>query len=782
MTMRSPGQHKAVKPTPDDAVQRLSLKVSGRVQGVGFRPFVYRLAQRHGLTGSVRNCSSGVIIDIQGGREQLDGFQRLLRAEQPPQADIQSVVAEVLPPDGFREFSIVPSTADQSARPVITPDLAICDDCRREVLDPANRRYRYPFTNCTNCGPRYSIIEGLPYDRGRTTMRGFVMCPECEAEYRDPLNRRFHAQPNACPVCGPQVRLLDATRRAIGERDEALSGAAQALREGRVVALKGLGGYQLLVDARDERAVQRLRERKARAEKPLAVMYPTLEMVRRHCRVLPVAEQWLISSVAPIVLLPVKTEDVDMTDQPCECVCCGVGMLGVMLPYTPLHLLLLNDLGFPVVATSGNRSGDPICVDDEAALHELGDIADVFLMHNRPIGRPVDDSVVRVVGDRAVVFRLARGLAPCVVPSPMAEKPLLAAGGHTKNAFVLADRGSIVLSQHMGDLDSPLSRRNFRISVDDLARLYGCAPTAVACDMHPDYFTTGYAAAEGVAVPVQHHLAHVIAVMAEHSLEGPVTGMSWDGTGFGEDGSIWGGEAFVVEGTSCRRVASLRQFLLPGGERAVRDPRRSGFGLLYAHYGIDYLDMLPPSLRGAMYAEEMVLLHSMLKREVNCPHTSSVGRLFDAVAALLGVFSRESTFEGQAAMMLEAAADRSSDSRIMPFRLVETGEQSPVRVDWGPMLDCLLTECDPEGRVADLARRFHSTLAQVAVEIVRRAGIRAVVLSGGCFQNALLLSMCEQRLRHEGYSVYVAERVPANDGGLAVGQAMAAAIGLRREE
>lgn len=751
-------------------VQRRRLTVTGRVQGVGFRPFVYRLALHYNLVGQVSNTTSGVTIDVQGGPTQVQSFRKQLEIQPPQQAAIEAVAVETLPVNDCREFSIADSTDGPAVSTTVTPDLAMCDDCRREVLDPTNLRYRYPFTNCTNCGPRYTIISELPYDREHTAMRQFSMCDTCRAEYNNPANRRFHAQPNACPECGPQLELIAPDGSTMSRRDDALEQAAWALRDGLIVALKGLGGFQLLVDARNDQAILRLRRRKVRPEKPLAVMYPSIDQIREHCRVSTMAETWLNSPVAPIVLLPLRSGQMDHPDHPAPSVSCGLGTLGVMVPYTPLHLLLLDDLGFPVVATSGNRSGDPICIDNDEALDCLGGIADLFLVHNRPIVRPIDDSVIRVVEDRIVVMRLARGLAPAVVHSETGSSSVLAAGGHMKSALAFADKGRLILSQHTGELDTPRSRRNYRSSIDDLGQLINITPAHVACDMHPDYFSTRYAATLGTPVTVQHHLAHILTAIADHRLKEPVLGLAWDGTGLGEDNTIWGGEAFIVDAEAYERIVSMRQFALPGAEQAIHDPRRAAVGLLHACFAGRYREHLPGHVSAVLSKQELTVLDSMLAHGVNSPMTSSIGRLFDAVAALLGIFVRKSTFEGQAAMLLEAAAAQSVDSHSLPFALTEEGL---TRIDWAPTIDSLLTALARGDYPSDLARRFHSTLAEIALQIAKRSGLSTVVLSGGCFQNGLLLAMCSKRLRQEGLSVYWPETVPLNDGGLAVGQALA---------
>ncbi len=758
---------------------RRRLLVTGRVQGVGFRPFIYRLAKDYGLVGTVRNSTAGVVIDVQGTPRRIRSFQQRLAADHPAQAVIEDIAVTSEPVVHRGDFAIIPSLENEADSVRLTPDLAMCEDCRREILDPNDRRYRYPFTNCTNCGPRYSIIESLPYDRHRTSMRRFTMCPECQKEYTNPADRRFHAQPNACPVCGPHVRLCSHRGHPVAEKHDAILHAADALRRGRIVALKGLGGYQLLVDARHDGAVRRLRYRKERPEKPLAVMYPSLSMIASHCRVSPTARRWLTSPAAPIVLIPLLREPDDMSTAPAASVTSNVGLLGVMLPYTPLHFLLMHELGFPFVATSGNRGGDPICIGDDEAFRNLGDIADFFLMHDRPIVRAVDDSVVRPLEQGTVVIRLSRGLAPAVIRIPQASPTILAAGGHLKNAFAIAHESRITVSQHIGDLDSPQSRRIHVRHIGDLTRLIGRTPSGIACDSHPDYFSTSHALTLDAEVQyVQHHVAHVLTGIAEHGLRGRLVGFAWDGTGLGEDGGIWGGETFIFDHDMYERAAILRSFPLPGGDAAVRNPRRSAIGLLYSLFGSAFGRKLPSHFKSGIDKIQIDVLERMLNRSINCPTSTSVGRLFDAVAALLGVSAEAGTYEGQAAMMLEAKAWESQDDRPLPYAIVES---KSLCLDWGPMIEHILNGLIDDRTVADLARRFHATLAAMMAEVAVRLQATQVVLGGGCFQNTTLLEMCRGSLEKHGLQVFWPQTVPINDGGLAVGQAYAAARGIRKK-
>ena len=772
---------------------RVALDVRGAVQGVGFRPFIYRLATGLCLTGWVRNSSDGVRIEVEGPGASVETFVRRLAGEAPPLSEIQGIIRTSLAPAGDRAFVIAASETSGDPRVVVLPDLAICPECLRELHDPTDRRYRYPFINCTNCGPRYSIIEALPYDRSRTTMAGFALCPRCRAEYEDPADRRFHAEPTACPVCGPHLEVWDRSGAVAASGDEALAQAAAAVRRGEIVALKGLGGFQLLVDASNARAVERLRARKGRPDKPFALMYPTLDLVRRHCRVSAEEETLLRSPAAPIVLLGRRRDrrgssqlGPDRVDTVrhgrdslvvVDGVAPGRTTLGVMLPYTALHALLMEELRMPVVATSGNLSDEPICTEGQEALVRLGDVADLFLVHDRPIARPVDDSVVRVIAGQPVVLRAARGYAPLAVRVNAPLPSLVAFGGHLKNAVAVARDDQIILSQHVGDLDTDLSRQVFRRSQAALTQLYALTPALTVCDLHPDYAST-LAAGESATpvIRVQHHYAHVLAAMAESQLRPPVLGVAWDGTGYGVDGTVWGGEFLRVSDDGFVRTAHLRTFGLPGGEAAVREPRRAALGVLFEHLGEAALawDALAP-VRACTPLERRVFA-AMLRGGTNTPRTSSAGRLFDAVASLLDLAQRAS-YEGQAAAALEEAVGEGGG---LPYPFDLRADTDGLILDWGPLLDAVLDDLARGTVPAVIADRFHSTLAEMVVAAARAAGEPRVILTGGCFQNAVLTTRTSARLTAEGFQVIRHRRVPPNDGGLAVGQAVAAAQGRWR--
>jgi hydrogenase maturation protein HypF len=724
-----------IRHTRKCVVERLHAALYGAVQGVGFRPFVYRLATEMGLNGTVLNSSAGLTIEVEGPRPKLERFLVRLKAERPRAAVVLAEETSFLAPAGFTKFEILASNGDAEKTAAVLPDLATCPECLSELLDPRNRRYGYPFTNCTGCGPRYTIILDIPYDRPRTTMRGFTLCPECEREYTDPSDRRFHAQPNACPKCGPRLTL------EIGE-------AARELGAGRILALKGIGGFQLLVDARKEEAVARLRRLKHREEKPFALMMPSLDMVREHCFVSPAEERVLVSAAAPIVLLRPRSRAGALAPN----VAHNSPYLGVMLPYSPLHHLLLREYPFPLVATSGNLSDEPIAIDNEEARRRLGGIADAFLMHDRPVARPCDDSVVRVQRGLENVMRRARGYAPLPVRVGETLPPVLAVGGHLKNTVAIAVGRQVFLSQHVGDLDTLEARRVFENAIDDLCRLYRFKPELVACDLHPDYASTQWALASGLpVVRVQHHHAHGAACAAENGVRGPYLAVAWDGTGYGLDGTIWGGEFFLVENGRFERIAHVRPFRLPGGEAAIKEGRRSEAGLLYETYGPD--------------AVADPVIRKMLARAINSPVTSSVGRLFDAVSSMAGV-AHESRFEGQAAMLLERAIDGCETSEAYPLSLAG---------DWAELVEAVRRDVGENVPRALIAARFHNALANWIVAVAVDAGVRQVALSGGVFQNGYLAERAAALLESRGIATYTHQRVPANDGGIALGQAVLAA-------
>ncbi len=757
---------------------RIRAVFRGVVQGVGFRPAMYRLAVETGVKGFVSNTPGGAVLEAEGDREAVEALTMRLRSSLPPRAALHSLEITHLDSAGYERFEIRESLQAGDRVAHIPPDIATCADCLREVYDPSDRRYRYPFTNCTNCGPRYSIITALPYDRPYTTMAGFEMCPECRREYEDPLDRRFHAQPIACPQCGPKVELWDANGACLASEAGAVEASADAILSGRIVAVKGLGGFHLMARADLDDTVRELRSRKRREEKPLALMCPSVEAARAICNVSPLEERALTGPEHPIVLLsrhPRPGLPVSNAVAP------GNPYLGVMLPYTPLHHLLLAQVGMPLIATSGNLSDEPICTDEREALMRLEGIADLFLVHNRPIHRHVDDSILRVIAGREQVLRRARGFAPLPVPLAPDGPVILAVGAHLKNAVALAVGDAAYVSQHIGDLDTAPARRAHERVVHDVQSLRDVDARIVACDLHPDYASTIAAqrlTANGASlIPVQHHVAHVLGCMADNGLAPPVLGVSWDGTGLGDDGSIWGGEFILVTHDEQSRIGHLRPFALPGGDAAMREPRRSAIGLLYACFGADAPDMLSFADE-RVEASDVPLLIRMIERRINSPMTTSVGRLFDAVAAIIGL-RQVSRFEGQSAMELEwlVGAQAPPDAyRIEVQRAAQSRATDPERLvlDWEPMLRSILRDRDAGVPRAAIAHGFHRALATAIVDVASCCGIGRVVLSGGCFQNRVLTEMSMDMLAKSGFRTYIHQRVPPNDGGIAVGQLVAA--------
>lgn len=759
---------------------RVRAVVSGAVQGVGFRPFVWRLANSIGLSGWVSNSDSGAIIEIEGVAEKIDMFFRRLQSEKPIHARVADITSEPISPAGDTGFVILPSATQGDVHTLIVPDISVCAECLRELNDPRDRRYRYPFINCTNCGPRFSIIQGVPYDRPMTTMKNFAMCPVCLAEYLDPADRRFHAQPIACPDCGPHLEYLDNAGTRLAEGDQALRAAESAICAGQIVAVKGLGGFHLIVDARNDEAVKRLRRRKRREEKPLAVMFPDLDSIQQICAVSDAEATLLRSAEAPIVLLKRKSHPDPTSFVIAESIAPGNPYLGIMLAYTPLHSLLVRDLGFPVVATSGNVSDEPICIDSEEAIERLAGIADGYLVHNRPIARQVDDSVVRVVEDRPYFIRRSRGYAPLPIAVTDNLSSALAVGAHQKSTIAFAAHGGALVSQHVGDLETVEATVAFRRVISDLTSFHHFTASKVVCDLHPDYISSQYARTLNMpVVTVQHHVAHVVSCMAENAVTPPVLGIAWDGSGYGTDGTIWGGEFIVVDKQSWRRVAKLRTFMLPGGDRAIKEPRRSALGVLQEVYGESLFLQEGIAVFDSFTSGELAGLSQMLDSRLNCPRTSSAGRLFDAVAALCGV-RQICSFEGQAAMELEFCADVQSQFRPYPFE-VHTNDSVQV-VDWIPMVSEILGDLRRKVTTSEISSRFHATLAEMMVAVARKVGIAQVVLTGGCFQNKLLLELASARLKAEGFSPILHRQVPPNDGGIALGQLVAASRGLREEK
>jgi hydrogenase maturation protein HypF len=751
---------------------RKAIEIAGIVQGVGFRPFIYRLATENNLTGFITNTEAGVSIEVEGSAEAVDTFLQRLPKEVPPLARITSIVVADRPANRDVDFRILPSRAGAERRVLIAPDVAICADCLRELLDPADRRFHYPFINCTNCGPRYTIVRDIPYDRAKTSMAVFPMCPDCQREYDDPRNRRFHAQPNACWKCGPHVDLWDAEGRQLESRDP-IAEAVELLAAGQIVAVKGLGGFHLAADAMNAAAVERLRERKRRVEKPFAIMAATLAGVEEFCRLDDAARDLLQSPAHPIVLLRKQ-----QPERLAPSVAPFNRDLGVFLPYTPLHHLLFAEKRFSaLVMTSGNISEEPIAIDNREAVERLPGLADFFLVHNREILLRADDSVVRVAGGRARQVRRSRGY----VPAPIflkEELPLvLAVGGELKNTICLTRGSEAFLSQHIGDLENLESYKFFESTVAGLKRILEIEPQLLAYDLHPDYFSTRWALAQvGVErVGVQHHHAHIASCMAENHLAGTVIGLALDGTGYGLDGKIWGGEVLVGDYCGFERLAHLDYVPMPGGAAAIVEPRRMALSYLFQYFGKDFWDFDIPFVRRLDRPRTETLLR-LIERGVNSPLTSSTGRLFDAVAALAGV-REQVNYEAQAAIELEAAIEDTGEESGYSFAIRE--ESGGWIIDSRPMLQALVQDLGEGVPTGILSHRFHlgfvDVMARTAKLVRGRTGLDRVCLSGGSFQNCFLSAHLQKRLEAYGFQVFTHAEVPCGDGGISLGQALVAA-------
>jgi hydrogenase maturation protein HypF len=787
-------------------MEGLKVHITGIVQGVGFRPFVYNLATRHKLKGWVKNTSAGVDIEVDGERDMLDRFLRQLQDEAPPLSRIDEFSTTFHPANGFRSFEIHHSEAVEGAFQPISPDVAVCPDCLRELFDPTDRRYRYPFINCTNCGPRFTIIEDIPYDRPKTTMAPFPMCPDCKREYTDPSDRRFHAQPLACPVCGPKIWLETKEERGKSTESEAIVEACELLAKGKIVAIKGLGGFHLACDATNAQAVMELRNRKLRVDKPFAIMMPDIETIEHHCFVSDAERELLGSSACPIVLLRRRTKS-NIAGE----VAPNQDWVGVMLPYTPLHYMLFgagpsthDPSASPIVhrplsvlvMTSGNLSEEPIATDNDEARERLATLADAFLMHNRDIHIRCDDSVVRVFDDRpgtidhkasSIVhrpssvypIRRSRGYSPFPVKLPFEAPQLLAAGSELKNTFCITNKNYAFLSHHIGDMENYETLRSFEQGVEHFEKLFRVKPAAIAYDLHPNYLATRYALerAEHESIPaigVQHHHAHIAACMAEHGLDAthPIIGVAFDGTGYGEDGAIWGGEILVADYSSYERRLHLGYFPLPGGDAAIKKPARTALALLWS-LGLEWDQRLNPVVE--LTDKDRDILSLQLERKINTPLTSSMGRLFDAAAALAGV-RQTVNYEGQAAIEFEALADP-AEPGMYPFEL----DQDQIQA--GNALQALIQDVIAQVPASKISARFHNGLAACVLDVCSRIrtemGIGEVALSGGVWQNITLLGRTLSLLNRQGFRVYLHREVPANDGGLSLGQAVIAATRLR---
>ncbi len=745
--------------------------VKGIVQGVGFRPFIYRLAKKYGLTGTVSNNALGVEIIAEGDDASLESFTQSINHSPPPLALIDAVEIQSIPVKGRAEFSIERSNGGDERFTLISPDVAVCDDCLEELFNPPDRRYRYPFINCTNCGPRFTIIQDIPYDRPKTTMSVFPMCPDCEREYHDPGNRRFHAQPNACPVCGPMLTLLD-NKRNKPDAEDILHYTAELLKDGNILAIKGLGGYHLACDAANDNAVTTLRERKRRIEKPFAVMIPDIDWLHKICSPSEDELSFIQSISHPIVLIQRKSNSpVSKHVAPQN------NYIGVMLPYTPLHHILLRDAAMPLVMTSANISEEPIAYKDPDAFGRLDTIADYFLVHNREIHMRCDDSVGAILHNRQTMLRRSRGYVPYPIKLHIHTKqPILAVGGHLKNTFCFLRDDFAFLSHHIGDLENYETLHSFTEGIEHFKNLFSITPEILAYDMHPEYLSTKYALESGIPVkiPVQHHHAHIVSCMTENNLTGETIGVSFDGTGYGSDGSIWGGEFMIATQDRFDRVAHLDYFPLPGGEKAIKEPWRIGYALLHEIFGIEQKNPDIPFMRSLADRSALPLLEKMITQKFNSPLTSAAGRLFDGVAAICNL--RDTiNYEAQAAIEFQMIADEHATG-IYNYDIDTT--QTPRIIKWQGIVRNIIEDIRSGETTHVISGKFHNTIAHIIADVSERikkeTGLKNIVLSGGVFQNALLLEKAVKYLSQRGMQVFTHSRVPPNDGGLALGQAVVA--------
>ncbi|MCK4794750.1 MAG: carbamoyltransferase HypF [Desulfobacteraceae bacterium] len=745
------------------------LDVNGIVQGVGFRPFVFRLANRYGINGEIANTSSGVSIRIEGIQKKIESFCNDLKKKSPPLAHITEILIHSEPLVHFSDFTIAKSRNYASKSTLISPDVSICPDCLSELLDPGDRRYQYPFINCTNCGPRYTIIDDIPYDRPNTSMKHFTMCPDCQAEYDNPYDRRFHAQPNACPDCGPHLELCDNSGKRIPEQNP-IKRTVELLREGNIVAIKGLGGFHLAVDAENHKAVCRLRKRKLREEKPFAIMSYDVNRIRKYAWVEPEEETLLMSSQRPIVILKKKNPNTISPE-----VSPRNRYYGAMLPYTPLHYLVL-EYGFTaLVMTSGNISEEPIAIDNEDAFARLSGIADYFLVHNRDIYLRSDDSIVKRIFGEFRFIRRSRGYVPTPIFLPQKVPQILACGSELKNTICLTKENNAFLSQHIGDMENLATFDFFKLTIEHMKRILHIHPEIIACDLHPDYLSTRYADVQHdlEKIQVQHHHAHIVSCMAENKLDGPVIGLSFDGTGFGTDGNIWGGEILIADAARFTRAAYLSYIPMPGSSAAIKEPWRMAVSYLYDAFGEAFWHLDLPVLR-QMEKRKLKILVEMISKNINSPRTSSLGRLFDGIAAIMGI-RKNVYFEGQAAMDLEMLAEEPAKTTYE----YEWTSKETHRVLLQPIIHGVVKDMAKGVELSEISGKFHATLISLfseLCEVIRKeSGLNRVAMSGGVFQNSLLLTGLVKALEDKKFQVFTHQRVPTNDGGIALGQAVVAA-------
>ena len=747
---------------------RKELQITGLIQGAGLRPFIFNLAQDLKLKGWVKNTDTGLSIEVEGLPDAIACFLDRIQQSPPSHSYIESLLIIEHKYYGYVNFELRTSATQGEKSLFILPDIAMCAECKKEIADPANRRYQYAFTSCSQCGPRYSIINALPYDRVRTTMQDFPMCANCQHEYDDPADRRFHAQTIACADCGPSVQLTDKSGQFIESDVAAIKQAAEALKQGAIIAIKGIGGFQLLANANCKTSVARLRDKKYRPEKPFALMCKDMPQVRSIATLGAQETQMLQSAAAPIVLLNKKQAGFMLAEN----IAPNNTRIGIMLACTPLHHLLLSYLSTPVVATSGNISNEPICIVNQQALEQLGQIADVFLIHNRSILRPIDDSVVQAVHGSEMLIRAARGYAPITIKLPKFKANMLALGGHLKNTFALASEGYTLISQHNGDLESLATVQGFKQNITDLSTLVQHQTDLLVQDQHSDYASSQYGdeLSQTPCVRVQHHHAHLLSCVAEHGITEPLLAVVWDGAGLGDDGSLWGGEFFTLENKVITRIASLREFSLPGGSVAIKEPRRTALGVLWEFMGDSLFARTDLAAIQTFTEYEHSLLNQVLKKQLNAPRFSSIGRLFDCVASLLDL-CQISTYEGQAASRLEQCINGCQLSDSYPLLWHEQNDL--IRLDWQPLLENIMQDLAEGTEKSVIACKFHNTLVESIVDRVHGSGLKTVVLSGGSFQNSYLTEAIIKRLMAINVKVFWQQKVPCNDGGLALGQLLA---------
>ena len=744
------------------------LNINGIVQGVGFRPFVYHLASRYEIKGDVANTSSGVVIYIEGTTNNIESFCRDLAEESPPLSYITEIAIHPEIVKGFKEFSIAQSIGQEVHSTLIPPDVSICDDCLRELFDSDDRRFQYPFINCTNCGPRYTIISDIPYDRPKTSMKHFKMCKMCQDEYDDPENRRFHAQPNACEECGPHVTLYDNSEKKLDTRNP-VEKTAELLKQGYIVAIKGLGGFHLAVDAVNNDAVSMLRSRKHREEKPLAIMSCNIEHIRKYAYVQPEEEELLKSLHRPIVILKkMKSNPLSKEVSPRN------RYFGVMLPYTPLHYLLLSHGFTALVMTSGNMSEEPICIDNEDAFERLSKIADYFLIHNRDIYLRSDDSIVKYTAGDTRFIRRSRGYIPVPVFLKKKVDQILACGGGLKSTICLTKGNNAFISQHIGDIENQATYEFFQLTIEHMKRILDINPRIIAYDLHPDYLSSIYALEQQDVekVPVQHHHAHIVSCMAENRLDGPVIGLSFDGTGYGTDGNIWGGEILIAEDKRFERAAYLSYVPMPGSEAAIKEPWRMAVSYLYDAFGEEFYSLDLPVFK-EIDEKKIWFIVEMISKQINSPSTSSLGRFFDGIAAIIGIRNYV-VFEGQAAMELEMLAGKSIKESYN-FEWI-SGNMHKVLLQ--PIVCGVVDDMRKGVHPSNISSKFHATIIKLfseLCEVIRKeSGLNRIALSGGVFQNSIILTGLMEKLEEKGFQVFTHTQVPANDGGISLGQAMVA--------